>query len=162
MVISTQPYLLIDDINQSPFNVGTRIELRDFTAEQVQDLNDRHGTPLNEAELVEMMKLLGGHPYLVRQALYTLVDEEMTWRDLEEIAITELSPFNQHLRQYLYYLRDRPQFTHAFTSILTTQSCPDEMALTRLISAGLIQQDEGGLCRCRCQLYELYFRRFLL
>jgi hypothetical protein len=162
MVISTQPYLLIDDIHQSPFNVGTRIELKDFTAEQVQDLNDRHESPLNEAELEAMLSLLGGHPYLVRQALYTLVDEGMTWPQLEEIAITESGPFSQHLRQYLGYLRDKPGLKQAIKSILTKQSCPDEVILTRLISAGLVQQDEARRCRCRCQLYERYFRRFLL
>ena len=30
LVISTEPYLLIKDINQSPFNVGARIELKRF------------------------------------------------------------------------------------------------------------------------------------
>jgi hypothetical protein len=162
MVISTHPYLLIDDINQSPFNVGLRIDLEDFNLEQVQDLNSRHGAPLlDESELLNMMTLLGGHPYLVRQAFYTLVDEGITWAELVKVATTETGPFNSHLRQYLWQLRDKPELIQALKTILTKQTCSDEIALTRLSAAGLIRQDESGQSRCRCQLYELYFRRFL-
>jgi hypothetical protein len=162
MVISTQPYLLIDDINQSPFNVGLRIALEDFTPAQVRDLNERHGAPLGEVELADMRTLLGGHPYLVRQALYTLVDEEMAWDELVKIAVEESGPFSTHLRQYLWQLRDRPELVEAIKGVLKRQTWPDEVTLTRLIAAGLVRQDEGGQCRCRCQLYEQYFRRYLL
>ncbi|NTU66047.1 MAG: toll/interleukin-1 receptor domain-containing protein, partial [Chloroflexi bacterium] len=41
LVISTEPYLLIADMNQSPFNVGLHLGLSDFTIEQVRDLNVR-------------------------------------------------------------------------------------------------------------------------
>jgi hypothetical protein len=163
MVISTQPYLLIDDINQSPFNVGLKIDLEDFALEQVQDLNQRHGTPLNESELLDMMELLGGHPYLVRQALYTLVDEGITWAELARSAASESGPFSSHLRQYLWRLRDKPQLIEAIKSILySKQPYADEVTLTRLNAAGLIRQDESGRYHCRCQLYDLYFRRVLL
>lgn len=161
MVISTQPYLLIDNIHQSPFNVGLRLNLGDFTLAQVRDLNGRHGSPLGETELAEMMTLLGGHPYLVRQALYTLVDEEMTWDELVKIAIEESGPFGTHLRQYLWQLRDRPQLVEAIKGVLKKQTWPDEIALTRLIAAGLVRQGEGDQYHCRCQLYEHYFRRYL-
>jgi hypothetical protein len=161
LVISTQPYLLIDDIHQSPFNVGLKIELGDFTPEQIHELNDRHGNPLNQAEELQLMTLLGGHPYLVRQALYTLVSEEMTWSELTKIAIQKSSPFSSHLRQLLWQLRDKPQLIEAIKGVLTRQIYSDELILTRLVSAGLILEDEEGLYRCRCQLYEEYFRRFL-
>ncbi|MFY9620292.1 MAG: AAA-like domain-containing protein [Pyrinomonadaceae bacterium] len=39
LVTSTEPYQLIEDLNQSPFNVGLVLDLDDFTAEQVNDLN---------------------------------------------------------------------------------------------------------------------------
>jgi hypothetical protein len=162
MVISTQPFLLIDDINQSPFNVGLRIELEDFTPGQVRDLNARHGVPLDEAELAEMMTFLGGHPYLVRQALYTLVDQDMTWNELVKIAAEEAGPFSTHLRHYLWQLRDQSQLVGAIKDVLKKQTCSDEIVLTRLIAAGLVRQDEDGQCRCRCHLYEHYFGRYLL
>ena len=35
IVRATEPHLFIQDLNQSPFNLGTKIALQDFTGEQV-------------------------------------------------------------------------------------------------------------------------------
>ena len=78
LVTSTEPYQLIGNLNQSPFNVGTQIELMDFTLEQVADLNHRHGAPLHSDQIQECMVLFGGQPYLVRRALYLVAQ----WADV--------------------------------------------------------------------------------
>ncbi|MBM5816227.1 MAG: toll/interleukin-1 receptor domain-containing protein, partial [Cyanobacteria bacterium K_Offshore_surface_m2_239] len=70
LVTATEPYHLIANLNQSPFNVGEVIPLDDFSAEQVAELNQRHGAPLAPGPLAQLMELLHGHPYLVRRALY--------------------------------------------------------------------------------------------
>lgn len=161
MVISTQPYLLIDDIDQSPFNVGLTLHLEDFTPEQVRDLNERHGSPLNETELTEIIAFLGGHPYLIRQAFYTLVDTQISWPKLITISTQPSGPFNAHLVQYLWRLREQPELLAAFKEILSKQTCTDEIALIRLTAVGLVKQDEAGHYHCRCQLYDRYFRQHL-
>ena len=46
IVHATEPHLFIQDLNQSPFNVGTKIFLEDFTADQVAELNRRYNSPL--------------------------------------------------------------------------------------------------------------------
>jgi len=62
---ATEAHLFIKDMNQSPFNVGTRLALEDFTEEQVAELNRRYGSPLkDEAELKRYCSLVSGHPYL--------------------------------------------------------------------------------------------------
>jgi serine/threonine protein kinase len=38
---ATEAHLFITDLNQSPFNVGTRLQLEDFTLAQIADLNER-------------------------------------------------------------------------------------------------------------------------
>jgi hypothetical protein len=121
MVISTQPFLLIEDINQSPFNVGLRIELEDFNIKQIEELNRRHGSPISPGELAEAEAFLGGHPYLVRQALYTLVDQGMTWSDFVQTAADEAGPYSSHLRHYLWQLRDHPELIDSLKRILTGQ-----------------------------------------
>src|SRR5438093_6889166 len=56
---ATEARLFITDLNQSPFNVGTRLELADFTREQVADLNHRCGAPLqSEAEVDRFFQLV--------------------------------------------------------------------------------------------------------
>jgi hypothetical protein len=78
MVISTEPYLLIADVNQSPFNVGLKIYLEDFDENQVYELNQRHSSPVLEADFPQVMELLSGHPYLTRKALYTMVSDRLS------------------------------------------------------------------------------------
>src|SRR5207248_2134491 len=49
LTYATEAHLLITDANQSPFNVGTRVTLEDFTLDEVADLNRRYGSPLRES-----------------------------------------------------------------------------------------------------------------
>jgi hypothetical protein len=68
---ATEAHLFITDLNQSPFNVGTRIILEDFTLEQITELNHRYGDPLrDQKEINRFVALLGGQPYLTRRAFH--------------------------------------------------------------------------------------------
>src|SRR5512138_1416038 len=118
MVISTHPYLLIDDVNISPFNVGLTIRLKDFTLDQVADLNQRHGSPLSPSEVGTLMRLVGGHPYLVRQAYYTLASEGVSLQELLRVADSPDGPFGKHLLFYLHSLRKNPSLFAAFQQLL--------------------------------------------
>ena len=158
MVISTHPYLLIDDVNLSPFNVGLNIQLKDFTSEQVADLNQRHGNPLKPNEIPALMALVGGHPYLVRQAYYTLVSEGLSLPELSAVASSPDGPFGKHLLFYQHSLKKNPTLMATFQQLLREQKLPDESLLERLSAVGLIQQEEKKW-RPRCGLYGEFFRR---
>ena len=158
MVISTHPYLLIDDVNLSPFNVGLTIRLKDFSPEQVADLNGRHGSPLGRNEVATLMGLVGGHPYLVRQAYYTLVSERLSLRDLLGVASSPEGPFGKHLLFYHHSLKKNPALLTAFGQLLRDQKLPDESLLERLVAVGLIQQEDGKW-QPRCGLYGEFFKR---
>lgn len=161
MVISSHPHLLIDDFRQSPFNVGLRIQLEDFTPGQVDQLNKLHGMPLNGEEVNGMLKLLGGHPFLTRQAFYTILDEKMKWADFLQIASSEKSPFNSHLHFYLWQLRDRPELVSGMKEVIKKNTCSDEKVLYRLVAAGLVREQGEKICVPRCELYDNYFRKTL-
>ena len=158
MVISTHPYLLIDDVNLSPFNVGLTIRLKDFTPDQVADLNQRHGSPLGRNEITVLMSLVGGHPYLVRQAFYTLVSEGLSLTDLLRVASSPEGPFGKHLLFYLHSLKKNPPLFAALGQLLRDQKLPDESLLERLAAVGLIQQEDGKW-KPRCGLYGQFFKR---
>jgi hypothetical protein len=96
MVISTDPHLIIKDLYQSPFNVGTRIVLDDFDEVQVQASHARYQSSLQQRDLAALIDLLGGHPFLTNRALYTIVTQEMTWYQLAQIAGIEKGPFGDH------------------------------------------------------------------
>jgi hypothetical protein len=157
LVISTEPYLLITDMDQSPFNVGLNLYLEDFSAEQVQDLNQRHGSPLAARDLPQLMELLEGHPYLTRKALYAMIAEKKTWDELVHVAPTDDGPFGDHLRRYRWMLRDQPDLQEALRQVVRHQRCTDDKAFYRLLRAGLVK-GSGTVCRCRCDLYRVYFK----
>lgn len=156
LVISTEPYLLIDDLHQSPFNVGLHLGLTDFDENQVRDLNQRHGAPVAERDLPALMALLNGHPFLTRLALYKMVTEGLNWADLRQQAPADDGPFGDHLRHQYWTIYDKPELKNALKEVILTKCCPDEKSLFRLLRAGLIK-GSGDVYTCRCDLYRLYF-----
>jgi hypothetical protein len=162
MVISTEPHMLVSDVHQSPFNVGVKIRLHDFDAAQVQALDVCYRQPLAEHDLPALMELLNGHPYLTSKALYTLVTGQLSWAELAQQATVEKrSPFGDHLRYYLWLLRDKPQLRAGLQQVIQQHACPDEVVYDRLLQAGLVRDKVQNVCRCRCRLYEEYFRQRL-
>src|SRR5581483_3958859 len=95
---ATEAHLFITDMNQSPFNVGTRLTLSDFTLEQVSELNSRYGSPLNgPRELMQFYELLGGQPYLTRRGLHELASRNLSFSEFESQAARDEGPFGDHL-----------------------------------------------------------------
>lgn len=160
LVTSTEPYQLIDNLNQSPFNVGLVLDLEDFTLAQVADLNARHAAPLDPRGLERLHALLGGHPYLVRRALYLLAAGRLSAAKLFAHAAEERGPFGDHLRYHLFRLHGRPELVAAMLQVLRAQTCPDETLFFRLRGAGLVRR-EGPASVPRCALYADYFRAHL-
>lgn len=158
LVISTEPHLLIADANQSPFNVGQKIRLQDFDAHQVRDLNQRYRNPVQESEIKALMGYLNGHPYLTHKALYSLTTEQQRWPQLQQSGVSEQSPFGDHLRRYLWLLRDQPALREALKRIIRQGEAPDEESFYRLLRAGLIRGETRTACAPRCQLYADYLR----
>lgn len=157
MVISTEPYLLIRDLNQSPFNVGLTLTLDDFEMADVVDLNQRYGSPLSNPETQELFELLGGHPFLTRVALYTILREQITLADLIAQALKEQGPFGEHLAHQHRLVSTDPDLHKALTEVVQRRQCPDERACFRLLKAGLIK-GYGNEYVSRCRLYQQYFR----
>jgi hypothetical protein len=160
LAISTEPYLLISAAQQSPFNAGLKLYLDDFTQTQVRDLNWRHGSPVADEDFEELMRLLNGHPYLTRKALYALVTEKLTWTDFVRAAAEDDGPFSDHLRRQLWLLRDEPALKSTLQQVIQHNQGDDEGSLFRLQRAGLVQK-EGDAYFCRCDLYRLYFAQRL-
>jgi hypothetical protein len=102
LVHSTDAYIPLH-INQSPFNVGMPIELPEFNAQQIENLVERHGLRWTDEQIQPLVEMLGGHPYLIRLALYHIAQTSMSLEDLLSTALSTQSPFFSHL-QYLTQL----------------------------------------------------------
>jgi hypothetical protein len=159
---ATDPALWIENLNESPFNVGDRLRLDSFTPDQVADLNDRHGRPLcSPDEITGLMELVGGHPYLIRQALYVLATERWSLARLREEAAKDNGPFGDHLRRHLWALHQSKQVHDIVANIARGKGCEDETLFQRLLAAGLVSGETRAKARLRCDLYQQYFSRHL-
>jgi DNA-binding CsgD family transcriptional regulator len=98
VVHSTEVYVSLPT-TQSPFNVGLPIDLPEFDASRVQELAIRHGLNWQDAEVQALMELVGGHPYLVRLALYHIARAETSLPQLLADAPTDAGLYSDHLRR---------------------------------------------------------------
>jgi hypothetical protein len=157
---ATEAHLFITDVNQSPFNVGTRITLSDFTRDQVADLNRRFGHPLkNPAELSSFCELTGGQPFLVRCGLHALADRSLSMAELDRIADRDEELYGDHLRRMVVLLARSPELIEAVRKLLRSQPGMDAAPFFRLRSAGVFAGESTQDARFRCALYVRYFRR---
>ncbi|PZV16703.1 MAG: molecular chaperone Tir, partial [Leptolyngbya sp.] len=158
VVHSTEVYIPLDG-NQSPFNVGLPIELSEFNPSQVADLVQRHGLNWQTAQVEQLMAIAGGHPYLVRVALYHLAQHALTLSDLIQTAPTEAGIYGDHLRRHLWNLKQHPELAHAFNRVVTNSEPTelDSILAFKLHSMGLVHL-QGNEVTPRFDLYRHYFR----
>ncbi len=158
VVHSTEVYIPLN-INQSPFNVGLSIELPEFRVEQVLDLARRHGLNWSSTQVEQLMAMVGGHPYLVRVALYRIARQDTTLDVLLQTAPTEAGPYSDHLRRHLWNLEQRPELAAAIKKVVATNSPVrlDSIQAFKLLSMGLVHL-QGNDVTPRCNLYRQYFR----
>lgn len=160
---ATEASLFISDLNQSPFNVGTRLALDDFTLDQVAELNRRYDSQLKDStEVKAFYNLLSGHPYLVRKGLHEMASHGTNLAAFTKHADRDEGPFGDHLRRFLVLLAQDAALCDVMREILEGRPCPSTESFYRLRSAGLLAGDSAQEARPRCQLYASYLGRHLL
>ena len=158
VVHSTEVYIPMD-VNKSPFNVGLPIDLPEFNSQQVQDLAKRHGLNWSDGEVVELMGLVGGHPYLVRLAMYRISRQDVSFNQLVKLPPTEAGIYSDHLRRHLWNLEKYSELMEAMREVVSVSQpvrLRSELGF-KLNSMGLVKL-EGNNYIPRCRLYEEYFR----
>ena len=106
---ASEAHLFITDVNQSPFNVGTRMVLGDFTLDQVRELNRRYGFPLgNDGELERFYTLLSGQPFLTQRGLHQMTERGLSFLEFAEGAARDEGPYGDHLRRIFVSLNHDP------------------------------------------------------
>jgi hypothetical protein len=147
------------NVNQSPFNVGMPVDLPEFTPAQVADLAQRHRLTLTEADLKTLMQMFGGHPYLIRVALYAMAKDGTPLGTFLTTAPTQAGLYGEHLRHHLENLADNEALRSAMQTVVKAAGpvqIPDQAAF-KLKSMGLIRL-QGDLVEPLGDLYRLYFR----
>jgi serine/threonine-protein kinase len=157
VIHSTEVYIPMN-LNQSPFNVGLSIELPEFTIEQVQDLTQRYQLDWTPDQIEALMRLVGGHPYLVRVAMYHVAHQAIAFEHVLEQAATEAGIYSDHLRRHLWHLEQYPELANAFRDVVTAKSPVSLRSILafKLRSLGLVTI-ANNQATPRCELYQQYF-----
>ncbi|MEB3359147.1 MAG: AAA-like domain-containing protein [Synechococcales bacterium] len=153
-------------VNQSPFNVGLPLTLSEFTAAQINDLAERyelHKVGIHDfPALKPLLKLVGGHPYLLQLAFYWLRSGHLTLAQLLQEAPTDQGIYGEHLRYLWLTLQRDETLMQAFHTVL---SSPLPVALDTAIAYQLegmgLVQIHGMKVSLRYELYRQYFSAHL-
>ena len=158
---ATDSYLPLD-INQSPFNVGLPLVLPEFTTEQINQLAMLHQLPFSDGDCSRLMQLVGGHPTMVRIALYHLSQGDLSLDDLIQTATTPDSIFHPYLQQMLVRVQDGPEQMAQLRSLVMADGpiALDPIAAYQFEATGLINTTPEGWM-IRLDLYRDYFRQRL-
>jgi len=158
LAYSTEAYLFIRNLNESPFNVGVKCELEDFGQTEVERLNELHGQPIRTpAQMDELHGLLSGHPFLVRRTYYDIVQKRWTPDALIARACDDDGPFADHLHGHLLALESRPELREELKSAINQKTCSSDLVFCQLRSGGFVKGPNRSAVEPRCGLYERYF-----
>jgi hypothetical protein len=158
IITHSQEVYMFLDARESPFNVGQPFDLPEFTLLQATDLVARHGLNWPEARLRELMALIGGHPFLMRVALYEIASGQRILDDLLKVAPTRQGPYAAHLNHLESLLREKPKLLTAFKQVISTDK-PFRLSSEetfKLHGMGLIKYSGNDVIPF-CELYRHYF-----
>jgi serine/threonine protein kinase len=160
---ASEAHLFITDVNQSPFNVGTRLVLADFTLDEVRELNRRYGFPLaNESEVERFYAMLGGQPFLTQRGLHQMTERRLPFIEFASGAARDEGPYGDHLRRIFVSLNQDPTLCEVVRSVIVGKHSSSTESFYRLRSSGIVAGECAREMKLRCQLYEQYLSRHLI
>ncbi|GGA33832.1 hypothetical protein CYANOKiyG1_50960 [Okeania sp. KiyG1] len=159
---STEPYLDAKFKGSPLQNVGTPIELLEFTPECILSLAKIYGLSWDENNINCLMKLIGGHPSLVQRALYKISQTNISLEELEGEASKISGAFSDYLLSHLEKLQapENKQLMVCFQKIMRGEKCKDAFAKFQLEQIGLIKY-RGNQEEVSCELYRRFFEENL-
>jgi hypothetical protein len=158
LVIATEPYLLIERADQSPFNVVPPTELAPFTGADLDKVNAVYGSLLGSGELDQLKELLDGHPFLTRLAFYRLaMTPSLNFRTLVDTAARDDGPFGDHLHAKLMALQHNPALLTALKQLIAHRAPLQQETYWRLHGAGLVRRIDNQAVPANL-LYARFFK----
>jgi hypothetical protein len=163
---------LITDPQRTPFNVGRRVDLTDFTYTEAKPLADGFELPEEEANQVLrwILSWTGGHPYLTQRLCQRVTANNLTnWSESDIDALVNETYLGEMSRQdnNLQFVRDMlteraPDpvgVIRTYEWVWRGRTVPDEeqsIIKSHLKLSGVVRRDNGYL-KVRNQIYNTVF-----
>jgi WD40 repeat protein len=168
------PSDLVQDTRTTPFNIGRRIELTDFTAAEAAPLARGLARPASQAQLLlqRVLHWTGGHPYLTQRLCQAVAQDESVAAPGDADLLCErlfLSPQAQEQDDNLLFVRERLLKSEADRAALLDLYAQvrsgkrvrldDTNQLVSILRLSGITRVDGGSLHPRNRIYERVFDR---
>lgn len=174
LIGSASPSDLIANRKRTPFNVGTRIDLEDFTLEEAGGLTAGLSANGNDGEqaLRHILKWSGGHPYLTqklcdlaaRDPVANLSADDVDRLVRESFLTTGADRADYNLRFVRDRLTARPRLTRQILNLYRrirrgdrVMDDPRSPVHSELRLSGLVKSADGGWLGVRNEIYRRVF-----
>jgi len=167
------PSDLIQDAERTPFNVGQRIDLTDFTLQEATPLGQKLGNEpeSNQRILQQIMRWTGGHPFLTQTFCHAIATSgQEGWSDEQVDCLVEkvfLSPGDAEekhfgpLRRRIVERPDAEDILSLYMRVLSGErSVADDkrsLVYNALKLSGLVKVRQDGFLQVRNRIYETVF-----
>ena len=154
MATSMAPAWMAKLPTSSPFVISPPLIIEDFTVEQLAHLCRLHDLPWDEEQLRSLMKLIGGHPYLTRMAMYNAVAKGYSVEQLVSPERPGVQVFDGFLETCRLRLMAQPGLWPTAERVLRGKvlSALDRLVVPRLERLGIVRV-QGDTCKVRYPLY---------
>jgi WD40 repeat protein len=171
-----RPADLIKDVHRTPFNIGTRIELTDFTSEEAQPLAAGLGDDpgIRDAALQRVLYWTDGHPYLTQKVCQTAAGRgqdkgsPVTPELVDGVVESLFAPGSDRTDDNLKWVRDQVikqgpltrQILTLYRRVLNGKKVLDDpvsRAASELKLSGLVKVQSDGTYKVRNKVYERVF-----
>jgi hypothetical protein len=167
------PSDLIEDPDRTPFNIGERIEILDFTAQDLMPLAAALGVPEKLTPVVtkEIFNWTGGHPYLTLKVFRGLEENRPSeWnaasidRSIRELFLNPGAPTDSNLEFVRDMLVTRPKnsqnILQKYLTVLAKRQVADsekDAEVSWLKLSGVVVRNTQGFLKVRNRLYRDVF-----
>lgn len=167
----TETYTKVN-INESPLNIGKEINSNhlEFSEVQVQELAKKHQINLSIDQIQQLMKMVGGHPYLVQEAFNKLKQPDTNLETLLQNATTDTDDniYRQYLARHRDKLHQHEELVALYKRIILSEN-PVNLysganleyfkSIDKLENLGLVKSQRDGVVP-HYELYRQYFRNY--
>ena len=158
LTIYSTEIMMPSSINPSLLNTGRLINLPEFTSAQVQELAQRYQQEITESQIQQLITILGGHPYRLQLAFYSLYQQTITLEAILENSDSLTVLYAEHLQQQWWNLQHYHELLPIFTKIVNNPK-PIKIQLSlgyQLQKMGLVRL-KGNLASLYCELFRPFF-----
>ena len=163
---------LIRDTRTTPFNIGRRIDLNDFTEDEASSLKDGLGKDgkQNGAILKRILSWTGGHPYLTQRVCRAVADNDSIQQARGVDKVVEELFFAKRAADHddnLLFVReamlraeaDLTGLLQLYSRVRRKRSLPDDDTnpFVSILTLSGITRSEKGLLRVRNRIYDRAF-----